>query len=305
MYDVLIIGAGPGGMTAAIYTQRANLKTAMIEKAAPGGYMLSTWEIENYAGVGVVSGFELSDKMFKHTQELGAEYLYGDVTKIESEGKIKKVHTADGNVYEAKAVIIGSGMVPRKVGAPNEDKFTSKGISWCAVCDGAFFKNQHVMVLGGGNSAIDEAIYLTTMNVRVTVVNILPDLQADKGTIEKAKKNDMIDFILGHEVVSFNGDDKLSGVTIKDVETNEEKDLDVQGAFIFIGHLPNSDFVRDLGITDERGFIKTDENMATAVPGIYTIGDVIQKNLRQIVTAAADGSIASQQVSKYVESLDD
>jgi thioredoxin reductase (NADPH) len=305
MYDVLIIGAGPGGMTAAIYTQRANLKTAMIEKAAPGGYMLSTWEIENYAGVGVVSGFELSDKMFKHTQELGAEYLYGDVTKIESEGKIKKVHTADGNVYEAKAVIIGSGMVPRKVGAPNEDKFTSKGISWCAVCDGAFFKNQHVMVLGGGNSAIDEAIYLTTMNVRVTVVNILPDLQADKGTIEKAKKNDMIDFILGHEVVSFNGDDKLSGVTIKDVETNEEKDLDVQGAFIFIGHLPNSEFVRDLGITDERGFIKTDENMATAVPGIYAIGDVIQKNLRQIVTAAADGSIASQQVSKYVESLDD
>ncbi len=305
MYDVLIIGAGPGGMTAAIYTQRANLKTAMIEKAAPGGYMLSTWEIENYAGVGVVSGFELSDKMFKHTQELGAEYLYGDVTKIESEGKIKKVHTADGNVYEAKAVIIGSGMVPRKVGAPNEDKFTSKGISWCAVCDGAFFKNQHVMVLGGGNSAIDEAIYLTTMNVRVTVVNILPDLQADKGTIEKAKKNDMIDFILGHEVVSFNGDDKLSGVTIKDVETNEEKDLDVQGAFIFIGHLPNSEFVRDLEITDERGFIKTDENMATAVPGIYAIGDVIQKNLRQIVTAAADGSIASQQVSKYVESLDD
>lgn len=305
MYDVLIIGAGPGGMTAAIYTQRANLKTAMIEKAAPGGYMLSTWEIENYAGVGVVSGFELSDKMFKHTQEIGAEYLYGDVTKIESDGKIKKVHTADGNVYETKAVIVASGMVPRKVGAPNEDKFTSKGISWCAVCDGAFFKNQHVIVLGGGNSAIDEAIYLTTMNVRVTVVNILPDLQADKGTVEKAKKNDMIDFILGHEVVSFNGDDKLSGVTIKDVETNEERDLDVQGAFIFIGHLPNSDFVKDLGITDERGFIKTDENMATDVPGIYAIGDVIQKRLRQIVTAAADGSIASQQVSKYVESLDD
>ncbi|MGM0436486.1 MAG: NAD(P)/FAD-dependent oxidoreductase, partial [Bacillota bacterium] len=249
--------------------------------------------------------FELSDKMFKHTQEIGAEYLYGDVTKIESDGKIKKVHTADGNVYETKAVIVASGMVPRKVGAPNEDKFTSKGISWCAVCDGAFFKNQHVIVLGGGNSAIDEAIYLTTMNVRVTVVNILPDLQADKGTVEKAKKNDMIDFILGHEVVSFNGDDKLSGVTIKDVETNEERDLDVQGAFIFIGHLPNSDFVKDLGITDERGFIKTDENMATDVPGIYAIGDVIQKRLRQIVTAAADGSIASQQVSKYVESLDD
>ncbi len=305
MYDVLIIGAGPGGMTAAIYTQRANLKTAMIEKAAPGGYMLSTWEIENYAGVGVVSGFELSDKMFKHTQELGAEYLYGDVTKIESDGNIKKVHTAEGKVHEAKAVIIASGTVPRSVGAPGEDKFISKGISFCAVCDGAFFKDKHVIVLGGGNSALDEAIYLTTMNVRVTVVNILPDLQADKGTVEKAKKNDMIDFILGHEVASFNGEDKLEGVTIRDVKTKDEKDLDVQGAFIFIGQIPNSDFVKDLGITDERGYIKANERMETGIPGIYAIGDVIQKNLRQIVTAAADGSIASQQVSKYIEGLDD
>lgn len=301
----MIIGAGPGGMTAAIYTQRANLKTAMIEKAAPGGYMLNTWEIENYAGVGIVSGFELSDKMFNHTQEVGAEYVYGDVTKIESDGNIKKIHTADGKVHETKAVIIASGTVPRSVGAPGEEKFVSKGISYCAVCDGAFFKNKHVIVLGGGNSAIDEAIYLTTMNVRVTVVNILPDLQADKGTVEKAKQNDMIDFILGHEVASFNGEDKLEGVTIKDVKTKEKKDLDVQGAFIFIGMIPNSDFVKDLGITNERGYIKANERMETGIPGIYAIGDVIQKNLRQIVTAAADGSIASQQVSKYIEGLED
>ncbi len=305
MYDVLIIGAGPGGMTAAIYTQRANLKTAMIEKAAPGGYMLDTWEIENYPGVGKVSGFELSDKMFKHTQELEVEYLYGDVTRIENGDKTKKVHTADGNVYETKAIIIASGTVPRKVGAPGEDKLISKGISFCAVCDGAFFKNKDVLMLGGGNSAIDEAIYLTTLNARVTVVNILPDLQADKGTIEKAEKNENIDFILGHEVASFNGDDKLESVTIRDVESKEERTLDVQGAFIFIGQIPNSGFVQDLGITNEQGYIKTNGKMETGVPGIYAIGDVIEKDLRQIVTATSDGAIASQQVAKYIEEHED
>ncbi|MFW6298572.1 MAG: thioredoxin-disulfide reductase [Bacillota bacterium] len=305
MYDVLIIGAGPGGMTAAIYTQRANLKTAMIEKAAPGGYMLDTWEIENYPGVGVVSGFELSDKMFKHTQELGVEYLYGDVTKIETEGDVKKVYTADEKVYETKALILASGTNPRKVGVPGEDKFISKGISFCAVCDGAFFKDKEVIVLGGGNSALDEAIYLTTMNVKVTIINILPDLQADKGTIEKAKKNDMIDFILGHEVVSFNGDDKLESATIRDVETKEERTLEVQGTFIFIGQIPNTEYVKDLGITNKQGYIKTNDKMETGIPGVYAIGDVIEKDLRQIVTATSDGAIASQQVAKYIENLDD
>lgn len=304
MYDVLIIGAGPGGMTAAIYTQRANLKTAMIEKAAPGGYMLNTWEIENYPGVGTVSGFDLSDKMFKHTQELGVEYLYGDVTKIEDGGETKKVHTADGNVYETKAVIVASGTVPRKVGVPGEDKLLSKGISFCAVCDGAFFKNKDVMVLGGGNSALDEAIYLTTLNAKVTVVNILPDLQADKGTIEKAEKNDKIDFILGHEVKSFNGEDKLESVTIRDVESKGERTLDVQGAFLFIGQIPNTEFVKGLDITNKQGYIKTNDKMETGVPGIYAIGDVIEKDLRQIVTATSDGAIASQQVANYVEGLE-
>jgi thioredoxin reductase (NADPH) len=305
MYDVMIIGAGPGGMTAGIYTQRANLKTGMIEKGAPGGYMLSTFEIENYAGVGKVSGFELSDKFFKHTQELGVEYVYGDVSGIHTKGDVKKIHTVDGNVFETKAVIIASGTLPRKVGAPGEERLISKGVSYCAVCDGAFFKNKHVIVLGGGNSAIDEAIYLTSMNVKVTIINILPNLQADKGTIEKAKKNDMIDFILSHEVTSFNGEDKLESVTIKNVDSNEERTLEVQGTFIFIGQIPNSQFVKGLNITDKQGYIKANEKMETGIPGIYAIGDVIQKNLRQIVTAASDGAIASQQVAKYIESLND
>ena len=303
MYDVIIIGAGPGGMTAAIYTQRANLKTLMLEKAAPGGKMISTWEVENYAGLGKVTGYEISEKMFNHTQELGIEYQYGDVIKVEDNGDIKKVITESGEVYETYAVIIGSGTKPRKLGAPGEDRLSSKGISWCAVCDGAFFKNKHVLVLGGGNSAIEEAVYLTTMNVTVTVVNILATLQADKKAVQQAKETGMIDFILGHEVVSFNGEAKLENVTIRDVETKEERVLDVQGAFIFIGQIPETNFLKELDILDSSGYIDVNNRMETKIPGIYGIGDVIVKELRQIVTAASDGAIAAQASAKYIESV--
>ena len=303
MYDTIIIGSGPGGMTAAIYAIRANLKVLLLEKAAPGGKMISTWEVENYAGLGKVTGYEISEKMFNHTQELGVEYQYGNVKKILDEGDIKRIITEDGTEYETISVIIASGTEPRKLGAPGEDRLSSKGISWCAVCDGAFFKNKHVMVLGGGNSAIEEAVYLTTMNVTVTVVNILDTLQADPKAIDQAKETGMIDFILGHEVVSFNGERTLENVTIKDVKTQEEKILDVQGAFIFIGQTPETDFVKHLGIISDYGYIVTNAKMETSIPGIYGIGDVIEKELRQIVTAASDGAIAAQMSSKYVESI--
>jgi thioredoxin reductase (NADPH) len=303
MYDVIIIGAGPGGMTAAIYTVRANLKTLMLEKAAPGGKMISTWEVENYAGLGKVTGFEISEKMFNHTQELGVEYQYGDVVSIKDLGDIKEVITADGTTYQTRTVIIGSGTMPRKLGVPGEDKLQSKGISWCAVCDGAFFKGKHVLVAGGGNSAIEEAVYLTTMNVRVTVLNILDTLQADAKAVDQAKATGMIDFKLGYEVLSFNGDTKLESITVKNNKTEEVEELDLQGAFIFVGQIPETGFIRDLGITSDYGYIKVNEKMETAIPGIYGIGDVIEKHLRQIVTAASDGAIAAQASAKYIEQL--
>lgn len=178
-YDVIIIGAGPGGMTAAIYTQRSNLKTMMLEKGAPGGKMMSTWEVENYTGFGKVTGFELSEKMFNHTQELGVEYRYGDVVNIVDKGKIKEVHTASGDVFETGAVIIATGTDPRSTGAPGESKLSGRGVSWCAICDGAFFKDMDIAVIGGGNSAIEEAIFLTKTVKHITVINILPTLQAD------------------------------------------------------------------------------------------------------------------------------
>ncbi len=303
MYDVIIIGAGPGGMTAAIYTHRANLKTLMLEKAAPGGKMINTWEVENYTGLGKVSGYEISEKMFNHTQELGIEYQYGDVVEVNDLGTEKEVITADGTKYKTKALIIGSGTEARKLGAPGEDRLSSKGISWCAVCDGSFFKGKHVLVVGGGNSAIEEAVFLTTMNVQVTVLNILDTLQADPKAIDQAKSTGMIDFMLGYEVVSFNGEEKLESITIRNNKTKEEQTLNREGAFIFIGHIPETTFVKDLGITNLHGFIKTNERMETSIPGVYGIGDVIEKELRQIVTAASDGAIAAQSSAKYIEAL--
>jgi thioredoxin reductase (NADPH) len=299
-FDVIIIGAGPGGMTAAIYTQRANLKTLMLEKAAPGGKMMTTWEIENYTGFGKLSGFDLSEKMFNHTQELGVEYRYGDVVNIVDKGTYKEVHTATNEVYEAGAVIIGTGTVPRGTNAPGEAKLSGKGVSWCAVCDGAFFKDLDIVVVGGGNSAIEEATFLAKTVKHITVVNILPSLQADAVAIDELNETGKADYLLGYEVLSFNGEEKLQSVTVRNVETKEEKDIEVQGAFVFIGQIPVTDFVKDLGITNKWGYIEVDNNMATKVPGIYAIGDVIDKELRQIITAASDGSVAAVQVGKYL-----
>jgi thioredoxin reductase (NADPH) len=302
-YDVVIIGAGPGGMTAALYTQRANLKTVMLEKAAPGGKMMTTWEVENYTGLGKVSGFEISEKMFNHTQELGVEYKYGDVVNVIDKGNTKEVHTASGEVYIAKAVIIGSGTVPKSTKAPGESRLSGRGVSWCAICDGAFFKEKDIVVVGGGNSAIEEAVYLTKIVNKITVVNFVDSLQADAKAVDQLNATGKAEYFLGYEVVSFNGDNELETVTIKSRETGETTDITVEGAFVFIGQVPETSFVKDLGITNDWGYIVTDASMATSVPGIYGIGDVIEKELRQIVTAASDGSIAAVAVTRYIETL--
>ena len=302
-YDVIIVGAGPGGMTAALYTQRANLKTLMLEKAAPGGKMMTTYEVENYTGLGKVTGFEISEKMFNHTQELGVEYKYGDVTKVVDLGDYKEIHTATGDVYTTKAVIIGTGTIPRGTGAPGEEMLTGRGVSWCAICDGAFFKDLDIMVVGGGNSAIEEATYLTKMVKHITVVNILEDLQADAKAVEEAKETNKMDFLLGYEIVSYNGKDKLESVTIRHAKTKEEQDIVVEGAFVFIGQIPETGFIKDLGITNQWGYIEVDAKMATRIPGIYGIGDVLDKELRQIITAGSDGSIAAVEASKYINEL--
>lgn len=302
-YDVVIIGAGPGGMTAALYTQRANLSTVMLEKAAPGGKMMTTWEVENYTGLGKLSGFDISEKMFNHTQELGVEYKYGDVVNVVDKGERKEVHTASGEVYIAKAVIIGSGTVPRSTNAPGESRLTGRGVSWCAICDGAFFKEKEIVVVGGGNSAIEEAVYLTKMVSKITVVNFVDSLQADAKAVDQLNATGKAEYYLGYEVISFNGEKELETVTIKNRENGESIDIPVEGAFVFIGQVPETSFVKELDITDKWGYIVVDHSMATSVPGIYGIGDVIQKELRQIITAASDGSIAAVAATRYIETL--
>lgn len=299
LYDVLIIGAGPGGMTAAVYAQRSGLKTAMLERGAPGGKMMTTWEVENYTGFGSVTGFELSEKMFNHTQELGVEYLYGDVNKIVDQGDYKEVHTVTGETYQTKTVIIGTGTIPRSTNAPGEERLTGKGVSWCAVCDGAFFKDLEIAVIGGGNAAIEEAVFLAKTVKHITVINILPTLQADAIAIKEAEETGKMDYLLGYEVVSFNGENQLESITLRNVETKEEKDYPFQGAFVFIGQLPETSFIKELGITNKWGYIQVNGKMETKIPGIYAIGDVIEKDLRQIITAASDGSIAAIEAAKF------
>ncbi len=302
-YDVIIVGAGPGGMTAALYAQRANLKTLMLEKSAPGGKMMTTYEVENYTGLGKVTGFEISEKMFNHTQELGVEYQYGDVTEILDLGDYKEIHTTSGEIYKTKAVIIGTGTVPRGTNAPGETRLTGKGVSWCAICDGAFFKDLDIVVVGGGNSAIEEATYLSKIVKHITVVNILEDLQADAKAVEEAKSTNKMDFLLGYEVVSFNGENQMESVTIRHAKTKEEQVIKANGAFVFIGQIPETGFIKDLGITNKWGYIEADQKMHTKVPGIYGIGDVIDKELRQIITAASDGSVAAVEATKYISEL--
>jgi thioredoxin reductase (NADPH) len=301
VFDVIIIGAGPGGMTAALYAVRSNLKTLMLEKGAPGGKLLNTHEVENWTGMGKMSGADMAMAMFDHTQELDVEYRYGDVTNITLDNDYKLLETADGTIYRTKSVIVASGTQPRPTNAKGEEELNGKGISWCAICDGAFYKDLDVVVVGGGNAAIEEATYLSKIVNHITVVNILPSLQADAKAVDLAKATGKFDFKLGYEVLSFDGENKVEGVTIKNVETQEVETVNVQGAFVFIGQIPTTEFVKDLGITNQWGYIDANHRMETAVPGVFGVGDVIDKELRQISTAAADGSIAAVNCSKYVE----
>lgn len=303
MIDVLIVGAGPGGMTAAIYAVRANLRTVMVEKGAPGGKMTTTYEVENWPGTGIISGADLSLQMFNHTQEFGVEYEYGNVVRIESKGSYQEAFLEDGSSLVAKVIIIASGMEPRVLGATHEERFMVRGISFCAVCDGAFYKNREVVVLGGGNSAMEEAIFLTTLNARVTLVHHSHKLRADKVAVDSAMKNPLITFKLGYKLIEYLGQDKMEAVRLRHVETGAEEVIPTDGVFMFIGHIPKTEFVKHLNITDDTGFIKVNSRMETGIDGLYAIGDVTQKELRQIVTATADGAIAAQNAVKYIEAL--
>ncbi|MDY0276964.1 MAG: FAD-dependent oxidoreductase [Acholeplasma sp.] len=301
LYDVLIIGAGPAGMTASIYAKRANLKVAIFEKYAPGGQIVNTAEIENYTGYQKTSGYELATHMFNHTQSLGVEVIYEEVTDIKVDGNVKKLVTPNGE-YKTKVVIIATGTVPRRLGVENEDMLANRGISWCAICDGPMYKGKEVVVIGGGNSAVEEASYLATLATHVSVIQDMPHLTADKKAQDILTAKPNVDFYFSSKVKKFLVDDagNMAGVIVTD---KDGKDTEVKGngAFEYIGLIPVTKMLDSLGVTNKFGYVETDEKMATKVPGVYSAGDVNVKQIRQVVTATADGAIAVQNALKYLE----
>lgn len=300
MYDTLIIGSGPAGMTAALYAARSNLKVGIIEQGAPGGQMNNTSEIENYPGYEHISGPELSMKMYEPLEKFNVEHIYGIVQSIENEGLIKRVVTED-ETFEAKTVILATGAKYRLLDVPGEEEYTSRGVSYCAVCDGAFFRNQDLLVVGGGDSAVEEAIYLTQFAKSVTIIHRRDELRAQKILQDRAFANEKIKFIWDSVVKEIKGGDvKVSGVTVENVKTGEISDHEFGGIFIYVGMNPVSNMVTGLGITDEVGWILTNNKMETSQLGIYAIGDVRQKDLRQIATAVGEGAIAGQGVYHYI-----
>lgn len=303
IYDVIIIGAGPAGMTAAVYTSRANLSTLMIERGIPGGQMANTEEVENYPGFDHILGPELSTKMFDHAKKFGAEYAYGDVSEI-IDGEEYKVIKSGSKEYKTRAIILSTGAEYKKMGIPGEKELGGRGVSYCAVCDGAFFKQKNLVVVGGGDSAVEEGVYLTRFADKVTIVHRRDKLRAQKILQDRAFANDKIDFIWNStlkEVNEANG--KVGSVTLVSTVDGTETEFATEGVFVYVGMLPLTKPFTSLGILNDAGYILTNEKMETTVPGIFAAGDVREKTLRQIVTATGDGSIAAQAAQHYIEEL--
>jgi len=303
IYDVIIIGAGPAGMTAAVYTSRANLSTLMLERGVPGGQMANTEEVENYPGFEHILGPELSTKMFDHAKKFGAEYAYGDVKEV-IDGKEYKTIKVGNKEYKARSIIISAGAEYKKLGVPGEEELGGRGVSYCAVCDGAFFKNKELVVVGGGDSAVEEGVYLTRFASKVTIVHRRDELRAQKILQDRAFANEKIDFIWNHTIKKINDKDgKVGSVTLISTLDGTEQEFAADGVFIYIGMVPLTKPFEGLGITNSNGYIETNEQMETKVPGIFAAGDIREKTLRQIVTATGDGSIAGQNAQHYVEEL--
>lgn len=300
MYEVLIIGAGPAGMTAAIYAARAGYKTAILEHGVPGGQAATTDMIENYPGFPEgISGPELMMKFFEQTQTFGVEMIYEQVQSMDVSGEIKKVVT-DKQTIEAKTVVIASGAKPRTLGVANEGRLRGRGVSYCATCDGFFFRDQPVAVVGGGDTAVEEAMYLTKMCASVTLIHRRDELRANKLAQSRAFANEKLHIMYDTVVDEIVGEDKVTQLKLRNKKTDETSTLDVNGVFIFVGYLPNASFLPAELEVDAQGYIVTDEEMATNVPGVFAVGDVRQKKLRQVTTAVGDGGAVMHAIEDYL-----
>lgn len=303
-YDVIIIGAGPAGMTAATYASRAELKTVMVDQGIYGGQMNNTAEIENYPGYENIMGPDLAEKMYASSTQFGAEYAFGSVSSVELlDNNEKIVHTDMGDL-QAPAVIIATGSEHTHLGVPGEEDYQGKGVSYCAVCDAAFFKKESVTVVGGGDSAVEEGLYLANVVKDVTVFVRGDELKAQPILQERAKKQENLRFVYNTSVTAINGNgESVESVDLLNNLTGEKSNFNTAGVFIYIGLKPNTGQLADLGITNKQGWVEANEKMSTAVPGVFAAGDVLAKELRQITTAVGDGGLAGQEAYNYISSL--
>ncbi len=303
IYDTIIIGGGPAGLSAGLYASRSRMKTLIIERAKYGGQATTTDELENYPGsIENCTGTTLSQRMRKQAEEFGTEFVKDEVVDTELEGDVKTIKCRKAE-YKAKTIIIATGATPRLGGFKNEIELRGKGVSYCATCDADFFTDLDIAVIGGGDSAITEALYLAKFGETVTVIHRRDSLRAAKSLQEKAFANPKIRFIWDSTVDAANGDEILESVTVRNLKTGELSTLEVNGCFVLVGYLPITELFKEKVDMTERGDIITDEEMRTNIPGVFAAGDVRKKSLRQVITAAADGAIAATNAEQYIENL--
>jgi thioredoxin reductase (NADPH) len=301
-YDVVILGGGPAGLTAGLYAGRAQLKTRMIEKLMPGGQVAVTDWIENYPGFEEgIAGMDLVQRIEKQAKRFGLEITSGVAENLDINANPKTM-TIGGETISAKTIIIATGSHPKLLNVPGEEQFKGRGVSYCATCDGPFFKDKDVVVVGGGSSGVQESLYLSRFVNSIQLVEIMDQLNAEKILQERAHADPKFSFYLGHKVLSIEGDERVTGVKIQD-KSGKETALKADGVFIWIGFVPNTDFLVDRITLNKWGYIETDEHMRTSVPGVFAAGDVRSKEVRQITTAVGDGTIASEMALKYIEEL--
>ncbi len=305
IYDAIIIGGGPAGLTAALYASRARLKTLLLEKGLPGGQASTTDLIENYPGFPQgISGPDLMLNFQEQAIRFGLDLHYQEVQQAEIEGKTKTVYTAEGQ-YQTRALVICSGAIPRRLGVPGEDEFIGRGVSYCATCDGALYQGRNIAVLGGGDAAVEEALFLTRFAQQVHLIHRRDKLRAARIAQERAFRHEKINFIWNTQVQAVQGRKSVENLLLLNTQNQEKQELPVDGVFVYIGVEPNSGFLAGKVELTSEGYIKTDTRLATSVPGVFAAGDVRDKDLRQVATAVGDGAIVALSVEKYLDSLEE
>jgi thioredoxin reductase (NADPH) len=304
-FEIIIVGAGPAGLTAGLYVSRSKISVMCFEKLAPGGEILNTEHVEDYPGFEMIGGPELAQKFTDHAVKFGLKIVMEEVSEIRKDGDDFFVKTDMGE-YRCGAVIYTAGGFPRKLDIPGEEKYAGKGVSYCALCDGAFFQDEVITVVGGGNSAVEEAQFLTKYGSKVYLVHRRQGFRAHQVAVDKLTENEKVEFILNHVAEEVIGDDKeMKAIRLKNVKTGETQDIEANGLFVFVGFIPNTDIIKEDVEKDESGFIITDQNMETNIPGLFVAGDCRSQLIRQITNASGDATTAAVAAEKYLEAQED